>query len=257
MLFLCSMTTVHHLNCGRLQSPFIGKAICHCLLLEDKNGLALVDTGFGTADVQDPAKRLGSETIDFFSIELDINLTALKQIQKMNFNARDVKHCIITHLDFDHIGGLADFPDAIVHLSGEEYKSYKSGNPRFLPAQFEHRPKFYLYDQATTDVFGWPARKLDLDFESNVFLIPLFGHTIGHCGVAIEQKGKWIVHVADAFYTQEELKTEDHPVTIAAAGSAENNADRLESFKRIKLLAENHAEVEIICYHDPAGLNKN
>jgi glyoxylase-like metal-dependent hydrolase (beta-lactamase superfamily II) len=47
---------------------------------------------------------------------------------------RDIKHCIITHLDFDHIGGLADFPDAAVHISGEEYKSYKRGNPRFLPS---------------------------------------------------------------------------------------------------------------------------
>jgi glyoxylase-like metal-dependent hydrolase (beta-lactamase superfamily II) len=99
-----------------LQSPFIGKAICHCLLLEDKNGLALVDTGFGIADVQASANRIGQEMIDFFSIEFDINRTAFKQIQKLGFNRRDIKHCIITHLDFDHIGGLADFADAIVHI---------------------------------------------------------------------------------------------------------------------------------------------
>jgi glyoxylase-like metal-dependent hydrolase (beta-lactamase superfamily II) len=249
------MTTIYHLNCGMLRSPFMGKAICHCLLLEDKNGLALVDTGFGVADVQDPVTRIGQEMIDFFSIEFDISLTALKQVQMLGFNPEDIKHCIITHLDFDHIGGLADFPDAIVHISGEEFKSFKKGNPRFLPTQFEHRPKFQIYDQTTTTFFGLPARKLELNFECNVFLIPLFGHTLGHCGVAIEQTSKWLLYVADAIYAKEELNTENHPVTVAAAGSAENNKDRLESFRKIKQLAENYREIEIFCYHDPAGLN--
>jgi hypothetical protein len=63
---LCIMTAIHHLNCGILQSPFMGKAICHCLLLEDKNGLALVDTGFGVADVRDPSKSYRAGNDRFF-----------------------------------------------------------------------------------------------------------------------------------------------------------------------------------------------
>ena len=57
--------TVHHLNCatmrprgslgGRLAPAHV---VAHCLLVERPDGLLLVDTGFGTADVADP-RRLG------------------------------------------------------------------------------------------------------------------------------------------------------------------------------------------------------
>jgi glyoxylase-like metal-dependent hydrolase (beta-lactamase superfamily II) len=248
------MTRIHHLNCGDLESPFIGKAVCHCLLLEDRQGLALVDTGFGAADVLNPVMRIGQEMIDYFSIKFDLDSTALVQIQKMNFDAKDVKHCIVTHLDFDHIGGLADFPDAEVHISGEEYKNFKKGNPRFLTAQLAHKPKFNIYDQPTHDWFGFAARKLDLNFEAKVFLIPLFGHTLGHCGVAIENNNRCLLYAGDTFFTKEELNTEGHPATLAAAAAAENNSLRLESFKRLKQISKSHKEIAIFCYHDPGGL---
>jgi glyoxylase-like metal-dependent hydrolase (beta-lactamase superfamily II) len=61
---------VHHLNCGSMcplgqrlingEGRWLGKAqmCCHCLLIEGRNGLILVDTGLGTADVANPT-RLG------------------------------------------------------------------------------------------------------------------------------------------------------------------------------------------------------
>ena len=32
------------------------------------------------------------------------------------FRREDVRHILVTHLDFDHAGGLPDFPDAVVHV---------------------------------------------------------------------------------------------------------------------------------------------
>lgn len=252
--WLCTMTAIHHLNCGILKSPFIGKAICHCLLLEDKNGLALIDTGFGLNEVRNPLKYIGRETIDLFAIELDENYTAFRQIKQMGLNPADVGHCIISHLDFDHIGGLADFPEAIVHISSEEYISFKSGNTRYLPAQLEHNPHFRPYSTTTTSWHGFPARRLELGFDCDIFLIHLFGHTSGHCGVAIEQDGKKTLYAADAFFTKAELTTYDHPATEAAAGGAENDALRAQNFKKLKQLFQAHPEIEIFCYHDPEEL---
>jgi hypothetical protein len=54
---------------------------------------------------------------------------------------------------------------------------------------------------------------------------------------------------------KEELITENHSATQAAAAAAEDNGNRLESFKQIKQLYETHRNIEIFCYHDPAGLN--
>jgi glyoxylase-like metal-dependent hydrolase (beta-lactamase superfamily II) len=248
------MTAIHHLNCGVLKSPFIGNAICHCLLLEDKNGLALIDTGFGLIEVRNPEQYIGRELIDFFAISFDEKHTALRQIEQMGLNPADVRHCIISHLDFDHIGGLADFPDATVHLSDEEFASFKNGNTRYLQAQFDHQPLFKPYDWTDSLWYNFPARKLEIGFECDVFLIQLFGHTSGHCGIVIEQAGRTILYVADAFFTKAELTESGHPATEAAAGGAEDDGLRVENFKKLRDMFLAFPEMEIFCYHDPEAL---
>ena len=56
---------IHHLNCGtccpaggRLfdgtSDAAFGHLVCHCLLIESDAGLILVDTGFGTRDIDHP-----------------------------------------------------------------------------------------------------------------------------------------------------------------------------------------------------------
>ncbi|MEO6732895.1 MAG: hypothetical protein ABIN01_16850 [Ferruginibacter sp.] len=50
-----------------------------------------------------------------------------------------------------------------------------------------YKPVIKTYDTSKELWFGLEARKVDVDFESDIYLIPLFGHTFGYCGVAIKQ----------------------------------------------------------------------
>jgi len=61
-----AITRVHHLNCGtmrplgrQLSAVMPHDLVAHCLLVERPDGLTLVDTGIGVADVQQRAARLG------------------------------------------------------------------------------------------------------------------------------------------------------------------------------------------------------
>lgn len=46
---------------GRTPSVFQrGCLCCYCLLVETRDGLVLIDTGYGLADVRLPARRLSS-----------------------------------------------------------------------------------------------------------------------------------------------------------------------------------------------------
>ena len=58
------MTTIHHLNCGTLLVPSYPTVVCHCLLLQDGDQLALIDTGIGLKDVRNLVERLGQSLID-------------------------------------------------------------------------------------------------------------------------------------------------------------------------------------------------
>ncbi|MCU0521748.1 MAG: hypothetical protein MUF84_13785, partial [Anaerolineae bacterium] len=41
-------------------------------------------------------------------------------------------------------------------------------------------------------------KALRLPFTPSMCLVPLFGHTRGHCGVAIEDRGGWLFQCGDA-----------------------------------------------------------
>jgi glyoxylase-like metal-dependent hydrolase (beta-lactamase superfamily II) len=124
---------IHHLSCGtlcpvggRLMSEckcrlLRGALACHCLLIESSDGLVLVDTGLGLRDV-------GNHRLEpFFRFQCKPLVTAERtvvgQLRRLGFAAEDVRHIMLTHLDFDHAGGLDDFPGAQVHLHVDEVEA--------------------------------------------------------------------------------------------------------------------------------------
>src|SRR4051794_15445286 len=120
---------IHHLNCistcpvgGHLmdgRTPGVltrGHLCCHCLLLETNEGLVLVDTGLGLGDCASPRTRLSAFFLALLKPEFREEMTAARQVEQLGFRRSDVRHIVMTHLDFDHAGGLDDFPDASIHM---------------------------------------------------------------------------------------------------------------------------------------------
>lgn len=86
---------VRHLNCGTFR-PFGGglidghgsplrsaRLVCHCLLVETVDGLVLVDTGIGLADIANPAERLGRDFLTLVRPILDPDETAVGALTPM------------------------------------------------------------------------------------------------------------------------------------------------------------------------------
>lgn len=93
----------------------------------------------------------------------------------------------------------------------------------------------------------------------DIYLVPLFGHTLGHCGVAIQNGERWLLHVGDAYYLKVELSMDDHPVSALAAMRAEDDGLRRASLAELRrLVKDNAAEVDMVGYHDfsefPTGM---
>ena len=173
-----------------------------CLLVETDQGLVLVDTGLGLHDYFNPTRMVRFFQLDF-GIHKDPQNSAVRQIARLGYSPQDVQHIVLTHLHFDHAGGLPDFPQAQVHVHRREFDAMQ--NPRRLielaydRADFLHHPSWVLYDQSDADWFGFEA--IRLPFSPEMYLIPLFGHTRGHCGVAVQDNGDWLFHCADALPT--------------------------------------------------------
>ncbi|SHL16107.1 Glyoxylase, beta-lactamase superfamily II [Chitinophaga jiangningensis] len=244
------MAKIHHLNCVDIQSPAGGGAIGHCLLLETASKLVLIDTGIGLLDTQQPEIRIGRSLIDRVGYRFNEALTAVRQIEQLGLSPEIVTDCIISHLDNDHIGGLADFPEAVVHVSLEEYENYQSGNPRYITTPLLHHPQIITYAPSANKWLSFEARKIQIDIDFDIYLIPLFGHTNGHCGVAIQDGDQWLLYVADAYYLRAELTELHHPINQLAKMNADNDDLRMESLDKVRKLVEEHPEIEVFGYHD-------
>lgn len=255
--------TVHHLNCATLRphGSFGGRMapeslVAHCLLVERAGGLLLVDTGFGSGDVADP-RRLGRPFVTAMRPALDPAETALAQVQRLGYAASDVTDIALTHLDLDHAGGLGDFPQARVHVLGDELEAATHPRlrerARYVAAQWAHGPRWQRHSVAGDAWFGLQAVTALGD---DVVLVPLRGHTRGHCGVAVRRAdGGWLLHAGDSYFSAGEKET---PPTappglrmFQALMSVDDLARRHNQERLRELHAAHGAEVTVFSAHDP------
>jgi glyoxylase-like metal-dependent hydrolase (beta-lactamase superfamily II) len=194
---------VHHLNCGSMRFP-TAPLVCHVLVLETDGGLVLVDAGFGLGDIADPGSRIGWFRRVIRPV-FDPAETAIRQIEALGFRAADVQHILLTHLDYDHIGGVSDFPGATVHVtSAEAIGAFQ--RPTFLErrryanAQWVHESTVVEHAPGVEVWHGFVGVTRLHDVAPGVLLVPLPGHSRGHAAYAIEVGDHRILHVGDAFY---------------------------------------------------------
>lgn len=261
---------IHHLNCGTM-CPYCerlvngrgswirpARLVCHCLLLETAESLTLIDTGIGSADVRDP-RGLGRRFVRANRPVLSLEETALAQVRALGFDPRDVRHIVTTHLDVDHAGGLADFPEASVHVFAPELQAALNAPPElkvhYRAHHFSHGPRWVSYEEQGDEWFGFSAIRTLEGLGADVLLIPLVGHTLGHTGVAVRDGDRWWLHCGDAYFHHGTL--EDPPRVPLALAYFErklqiNGPDRLRNQERLRQLAARHADtVRLFCAHDP------
>lgn len=250
--------------CGPLfgQKGLRAKVVCHCLLLETDQGLVLVDTGLGVQDYLHTKARLGNLVSRLGRIENNLELTALAQIQNLGFSSKDVKHILISHLDFDHAGGISDFPHATVHILSSEYNATQNffslkNKARYKTQQFrQHRYwKFIEPDQGEAWFNLHQVQGFHI-FQDEILMIPLLGHSQGHCGVAIKQNDGWLFFCGDAYFSHLQLNPTNRLRTLDKLERffAEDNQRRIDNLHKIQQLAQNEKNIEIICAHDPIEL---
>src|SRR5690606_29833197 len=121
------------------------------LLVEERNKLILVDTGYGLHDVHHPQDRISSFFLGALKPDFRESLTAIRQIAELGFDPRDVQDIVLTHLDFDHAGGLDDFPWAKVHMLHHEKESALAqktwlDRQRYRPQQWGTKSQWLTYD---------------------------------------------------------------------------------------------------------------
>jgi glyoxylase-like metal-dependent hydrolase (beta-lactamase superfamily II) len=236
--------------------------VCHTLLLETDQGLVLVDTGFGLEDVRNPRPRLSPFFLTMNRPRLNEEMTAIRQIERLGFKAEDVRHIVLTHLDFDHAGGLDDFPTARVHVMAAEAEAAVAQTTwldrrRFRPRQWSTQPHWVTYPmpRGGSRWFGFECVR-DLEgLPPDILLVPLVGHTLGHSGVAVQLSDGWLLHAGDAYFYHEEMNPHRPRCTPGLWAYQElmqkdGRLRRLNQERLRELVRRHDRDVRVFCAHD-------
>lgn len=232
-------------NCGQFHSPAAGMGMAGggrvsvpvpFYVIEHPDGVALFDCGYH-ADLADPQdsyrQALTSQDLDISFAPQDL---AAASLERLDIDPARVRYVVLSHLHFDHAGGLHQLPNATVVVQRREWEA---GANREVAARHFLARRFYNHGHVVKQVDG----EHDLFGDGAVTCLPSFGHTPGHQSLRVRSAAGDHILVADACYNCEVVESRVFPAQSDHA--AMNRAlDALMALREPKTIT--------VFGHDPA-----
>lgn len=240
----------------RVQFPIMS------VLIERDNDLVLFDTGIGTRIEQEMRPPVYWGNLFFhrcvMRTRFDPRRDALvHQLPRLGFKPYDIKHVIISHLHWDHAGGMRDFPDAHFYVGRKEW-DFASGlsggllfKNAFIKEQFcgaglnielietdPHKP--FKNFPSSCDLFG----------DGSMLLVDIPGHSPGLMGLHLRMpSGRRFFFSADTFYFPEGLE-QRIPKSKLMASLVSEGPEAGSSIEQVYRLMSSEHDLEIVGSHD-------
>lgn len=169
----------------------------YAYILEHPDGLIAIDTGLNTATrTPRPARRF----VPFH--EADPSEEIGPAMRAAGLRPEDVRTVILTHLDWDHAGGLAHFPNAefLVPRGEFEFAATTFGKIRYQPKLWPEWFSPTLVDLDDEPYGPFPQSKRVFE---DIVLVPMPGHSIAQVGVVVPSKGVRLLFGGDHILRQD------------------------------------------------------
>lgn len=172
-------------------------------LIETRHGRILYDVGCDYTKIADPAKReryYDPETFPFGPPEMREEDRIPHHLARLGLAPADVDVVFLSHLHFDHAGGLCDVCGAEVHVQQAELDAARSGLD------------VAVFADDLVGVDTWKVQQGEYELVPGVRAIASPGHTAGHMSLFVElPKGPPLILCGDAADLTENLDQEIAP----------------------------------------------
>lgn len=230
------------------------KAPINAYAIEHRDGLVLFDTGADPALVSDPnyiSSPIGRFLLPkIFRLHIGPEDALNCRLEAAGLAAPDVTKVIISHLHFDHIGGIAHVPQAELLIGPDEWQQLAEPHPEREWVLREHielpgakwRPvEFTPSGDPLLEAFGGCH---DVMGDGSMILLPTPGHSPGSMSLLVRSDGfPPLLFVGDLTYELEPLLDDQVP------GIGDAKALRT-SFAKVRGLKEALPDLIVLPSHD-------
>jgi len=231
------------------------------LLDHPRLGPVLFDTGYTPRFFSETARWPYSLYAKITPVYLDKAETALNQLQARGIAATDIQTIIVSHFHADHVGGLADFPNAHYIYFGEAFEAVRHRRgfgavragylPGLLPPDFESRSR----PVGARETISLPPdyapfdRGIDLFGDGSLIAVHLPGHAHGQMGLFLEAENFGPTFLAaDACWHSQAYRELIYPHPLANLALADANAYR-DTLQKLHRLHQHNPVLHILPTH--------
>jgi glyoxylase-like metal-dependent hydrolase (beta-lactamase superfamily II) len=221
------------------------------LAVHPTHGPVLIDAPFGPEGPTNTGEIAGGILRKAGLVFRD-EWAVVPRIQKLGFRASEVHHILMTHMHFDHTGGMKTLAHATFHINRDEWVFATSLTPLQARrhgyvlddyrALSQHIEKLDLSDATIEDGF-------DVFGDQSIKAIPLPGHSVGHTGYLIRLAEKTLLFAGDAAFTVSQI-TQDKELGIFPQTFAKETSVARETLRELRSWHHRHPEVELLTAHD-------
>lgn len=242
---MASVVRLHMMSTGTMESALGGflegeegtlRYPVPVFVIEHPRGLVAVDAGLHP-DLSTSSDRLGPLDGPFtVQLPADGSGTVGPQITSAGFDPADISQVIVTHLHFDHVGGLIELPNARLVVQSTEWDAR---NDQMLVASGAYNPDDVGHGHDLLEVDG----DHDLFGDGTITCLLTDGHTAGHQSVRLRTEQGTFVICGDCCYLRRTLTDEHLPPF---------GVDRARQLAAVRRVARERANgAALIFGHDP------
>jgi len=166
-----------------------------CLLLQKKGRRILIDTGMGN--------KWDAKSRSIYDID-NSSLTLISELKKVGLAPEDITDVILTHLHFDHTGGSTILENGRLYPAFQAAKYYvQKKNYEWAVNPTDRDKGSYIKDNfmPLMDFGVLDLLNGDTEFDENISLIVVNGHTIGQQLIRIHDSSKSMLYCCDLIPT--------------------------------------------------------
>jgi glyoxylase-like metal-dependent hydrolase (beta-lactamase superfamily II) len=220
------------------------------VLVQHPQGSFLFDTGLGTQVARQFAANTWLDS-QFFAYR---PLTpAVTQLQQAGWSPERIAFIVPSHMHWDHISALSDFPQVPVMVSAAERQGAEHGQaPGFLRSQFAGVRQWQKLPLSSGPWMGFPQSQ-DLFGDGSAVLVPLGGHTAGQVGLVLSlPSGRRYLFTGDVSWTMAGLRAPADRSWLLRQFvhvDGDTHANQL-TLLRLNQLMRAHPELQLVPAHD-------